>query len=246
VLPWSAIHASWLEPLVAELEPQWRLWALALLPGPLRASLEDDCGAGPSALLDAHAPSWWPAWFAGAVRERLGYPHLPPVTEAASALPGVLWERPAEELSLALAYCGTHGVVSAARQLPRAEAQGLLWRLPAQCHAMAQAIAAGRVSDDPFWREALELLAPECPELEARLLRMALADWLRVGLQRGQDATLRRLAFRLPRRWGEWMLRVIEERPAWTQLVPSSGHAAWDAELTERLEAAAQQRAEAE
>jgi hypothetical protein len=239
VLPWSAIHPSWLEPVLAEYPPQWRLWALGMLPSAMRSRLEEDRGEGRSALLASHAPVWWPAFFASDVRRRLDYPDLPPIPEASAGLPGVLWERPDRELASALALHGTRGVVSAARQLPRAEAQNLLWQLPAQCQAVAQeAVAAGLLSDDPFWPEILERLAPEFPELEARLFRMGLADWLRVGLQRGQLGTLRRLAFRLPRRWGEWTLSVVGERPDWVNRVPRESDAAWDRRLTELLEAA--------
>ena len=44
ILPWSAIHPSWLEPVLAAYPAQWRLWALALLPGPVRSRLEEDRG----------------------------------------------------------------------------------------------------------------------------------------------------------------------------------------------------------
>lgn len=244
VLPWSAIHSSWLEPLVAGYEPQWRLWALAQLPSAVRAQLEEDRGAGPSALLSAQAPSWWPAYFAADVKRRLRYPDLPPLPQASGGLPGVLWERQDRELAGALALYGTRGIVSAARRLPRAEAQSLLWRLPQQCQAPAQQlVAAGRLSPDPFWAEVFERLAAEFPELEARLLRMGLADWLRVGLQRGQPAMLRRLAFRLPRRWGEWMLGVIERRPDWLERPLAESAAQWDACLAEMLESAAEPKA---
>jgi hypothetical protein len=236
VLPWSAIHPSWLEPVLAEYPPQWRLWALALLPSGMRSRLEEDRGEGPSALLAGRAPAWWPAFFTADVRRRLAYPDLAPIPEATAGLPGVLWERPDSELAGALAVHGTRGVVSAARQLPRAEAQSLLWQLPAPCQAVAQEAVARRLfSDDPFWPEMLERLAPEFPELEARLFRMGLADWLRVGLQRGQAGTLNRLAFRLPRRWGEWMRRVLDERPDWLSRPPREGAAAWDAGLTQLL-----------
>jgi hypothetical protein len=67
---------------------------------------------------------------------------------------------------------------------------------------------------------------------------MALADWLRVGLQRGQERSLRRLAFRLPRRWGEWMLRVMDERPDWLGRPVLPSGEAWDASLSSLLEPA--------
>ena len=242
VLPWSAIHPSWLEPLLAEYPAQWRLWALTLLPGAMRSRLEEDRGEGPSTLLAGRAPSWWPAFFSADVRRRLGYPDLLPVPVAATGLPGALWERPDAELVGPLAVHGTRGVVSAARQLPRAAAQNLLWQLPEQCQRVAQETVAGRLwSEDPFWPELLERLAAEFPELEARLFRMGLADWLRVGLQRGQERTLRRLAFRLPRRWGEWMLRIVDERPDWLGRPLLTGAAAWDEALSSSLATAAEQ-----
>jgi hypothetical protein len=239
VLPWSAIHPSWLEPILAEYPPQWRLWALALLPGPLRSRLEEDRGAGPSTLLVGRAPSWWPAFFSSDVRRRLAYPELLPWPDAAAGLPGALWERSDVDFARLLAVYGTRGIVSAAWRLPRATAQALLWQLPVQCQAVAQETAARRLwTDDPFWPEILERLAGEHPELEARLFRMALADWLRVGLQRGQEPSLRRLAFRLPKRWGEWLLQVADERPDWLgrPVLPSAE--AWDASLSSLLEPA--------
>jgi hypothetical protein len=229
VLPWSAIHPSWLEPILAEYPAQWRLWALALLPGPLRARLEEDRAQGPSALLAGRAPSWWAAFFADDVRRRLDYPDLVPWLGATGGLPGSLWERSDTELARLLAVHGTRGFVSAVRRLPRGEAQTLLWHLPAQCQSVAQEAVTRRLfSDDPFWPEILEGLAGEFPALEARLFRMALADWLRVGFQRGQGRTLRRLAFRLPRRWGEWMLRAAEERPDWLERPVLPSLEAWD------------------
>ncbi len=236
VLPWSAIHPSWLEPILAGYPAQWRLWALALLPGPLRARLEEDRGEGPSTLLAGRAPSWWPAFFTSDVRGRLAYPDLLPWPDASAGLPGALWERSDVDFARLLAVWGTRGIVSAAWRLPRAKAQELLWQLPAQCQAVAQETASKRLwNDDPFWPEILERLAEEHPELEARLFRMALADWLRVGLQRGQEPSLRRLAFRLPRRWGEWMLRTADERPDWLSRPVLPSAEAWDEGLSSLL-----------
>jgi hypothetical protein len=239
VLPWSAIHSSWLEPILADYPAQWRLWSLALLPGAVRTRLEEDRGAGPSALLAGRSPSWWPAFFSSDVRARLAYPDLPPWPDFAAGLPGSLWERSDVDFARLLAVHGTRGFVSAVRRLPRSEAQSLLWRLPVPCQAVVQETVARRLwSDDPFWPEILERLAADHPELEARLFRMALADWVRVGLQRGQQRTLRRLAFRLPRRWGEWMLRAADERPDWLSrpVVPSAE--AWDESLSSLLDPA--------
>jgi hypothetical protein len=239
ILPWSAIHPSWLEPILAGYPAQWRLWALALLPGPVRSRLEEDRGEGPSTLLAGRAPSWWPAFFSSDVRARLAYPERPPWPDGAAALPGDLWERSDVDFARLLAVWGTRGIVAAAWRLPRARAQDLLWQLPAQCQAVAEETASGRLwNDDPFWPEILERLAEEHPHLETRLFRMALADWLRVGLQRGQEPSLRRLAYRLPRRWGEWMLRTMDERPEWLgrPVLPSA--AAWDSSFTSVLEPA--------
>jgi hypothetical protein len=236
-LPWSAIHFSWLEPILAAYPAQWRLWALALLPGPVRARLEEDRSEGPSTLLAGRAPSWWPAFLSSDVRARLAYPDRPPWREASTELPASLWERADVDFARLLGVWGTRGIVSAAWRLPRAKAQDLLWQLPAQCQAVAQETASRRRwHDDPFWPEILERLAEEHPEMEARLFRMALADWLRVGRQRGQEHGLRRLAFRLPRRWGEWMLRVLDERPDWLDRPVLPSVAAWDASLSSLLE----------
>jgi hypothetical protein len=239
VLPWSAIHPSWLEPILAGYPAQWRLWALALLPGKARSRLEEDRGEGPSTLLAGRAPSWWLAFFSNDVRSRLAYPDRPPWPDAAAGLPGALWERSDVDFARVLAVWGTRGIVAAAWRLPRAKAQDLLWQLPAQCQAVAEETATGRLwNDDPFWPEILDRLAEEHPQLEARLFRMALADWLRVGLQRGQEPALRRLAYRLPRRWGEWMLRTMEERPDWLgrPVLPSAE--AWEVRFSSVLEPA--------
>jgi hypothetical protein len=239
ILPWSAIHPSWLEPLLASYPAQWRLWALALLPGPVRARLEEDRGEGPSTLLAGRAPSWWPVFFSSDVRKRLGYPDRLPWPDPSAGLPGTLWESPDVDFARLLAVWGTRGIVSAAWRMPRAKAQEILWQLPAQCQAVAQETASRRLwNDDPFWPEILERLAGEHPELEARLFRMALADWLRVGLQRGQEPSLRRLAYRLPRRWGEWMLRTMDERPDWLDRPVLPSGEAWDASLSSLLEPA--------
>jgi hypothetical protein len=237
VLPWSAIHPSWLEPVLAAYPAQWRLWALALLPGPVRSQLEEDRGEGPSTLLAGRAPSWWPAFFSDDVRCRLDYPDRPPWPDATTALPGSLWEHSDVDFARVLAVWGTRGIVAAAWRLPRATAQELLWQLPAQCQAVAQETASNRLwNDDPFWPEILERLAAEHPHLEARLFRMALADWVRVGLQRGQEASLRRLAYRLPRRWGEWVLRTMDDRPDWLGRPVLPSVEAWEAGLKALLD----------
>jgi hypothetical protein len=67
---------------------------------------------------------------------------------------------------------------------------------------------------------------------------MALADWARVGTQAGQELHLRRLAFRLPRHWGEWLLRQVESRPAWLSLPVQPDIEAWRQALQELLEPA--------
>jgi hypothetical protein len=239
ILPWSAIHPSWLEPVLASYPAQWRLWALALLPGPVRARLEEDRGEGPSTLLAGRAPSWWPAFFSSDVRGRLGYPDRLPWPDPSAGLPGTLWESPDVDFARLLAVWGTRGIVSAAWRMPRAKAQEVLWQLPAQCQAVAQETASRRLwNDDPFWPEILERLAGEYPGLEARLFRMALADWLRAGLQRGQGPSLVRLACRLPRRWGEWMRRTMDERPDWLDRPVLPSAEAWDASLSSLLEPA--------
>ena len=237
ILPWSAIHSSWLEPILAGYPAQWRLWALALLPGPVRSRLEEDRGEGPSTLLAGRAPSWWPAFFSDDVRSRLDYPDRPPWPDGVAALPGSLWERSDVDFARVLAVWGTRGIVAAAWRLPRATAQELLWQLPAQCQAVAQETASNRLwNDDPFWPEILDGLAEEYPHLEARLFRMALADWVRVGLQRGQEPSLRRLAYRLPRRWGEWVRRTLDGRPEWLGRPVLPSVEAWDASLSSLLE----------
>jgi hypothetical protein len=57
-----------------------------------------------------------------------------------------------------------------------------------------------------------------------------------VGLPRGQEPGLRRLAYRLPRRWGEWMQRTMDDRPEWLGRPVRPGVEAWDASLSSLLE----------
>jgi hypothetical protein len=208
-LPWSALHSDWVEGLLVDFPPAWRAWALACLPPPLRDEMGGDVAAA------APPPRWWAEWFERDARRRLLYPELPP-WERAALLPGSLWERDLRDLSRLLARHGTRGFVSVVRRLPRDEAQRWLWQLPEACQAEATAVASARAwSDDPFWPEAFRALDGEASTAEARIFRLALADWARAGVQGGQEAGMRRLAFRLPRAWGEWLLRQLDLRPAW-------------------------------
>jgi hypothetical protein len=242
LLPWSAVHPSWLEDVLADCQQQWRVWALAVLPEPLRARLQTDRPEALGALLhEAQPPPWWAEWFTAHVKRRLAYPDLDPWNQAplTDALPGSLWEHSEPALTRLLAVHGTRGFVSAIRQLPREKAQEWLWRLPAQCQEVAEeTVRERRWSDDPFWPAIFEDLAEECPEVEARLFRIALGDFLRAGLLQGQEAPLRRLAFRLPRRWGEWMLRELTARPEWLFLPMHEGLAAWRQRLAADLDLA--------
>ena len=243
LLPFSALHPSWLEDVLADCRPQWRLWALQVLPAAMRERLQADRAEAPGAdLLEAQPPSWWPEWFSAHVKRRLAYPDLPPWAESkhhqplAEGLPGSLWEHPEAELTRVLAVHGTRGFVSAVRQLPREEAQQWMWQLPAQCQAVAQeTVEQRRWSDDPFWPTVFRDLAEEFPEVEARLFRIALADWLRAGAAQGQELLLRRLAFRLPRRWGEWMMRELQARAEWLSLPVLPSLAAWKGTLAADL-----------
>jgi hypothetical protein len=242
LLPWSALHPSWLEDVIASCGPQWRVWALEGLPSELRARLQlDRHEAASPALLAGDPPRWWLSWFAAHVKRTLGYPDTTPWERSAGpeAVPGCLWEKDERELTRLLAIHGTRGFVSAARRLPREEAQKWLWSLPAQCQTVAQETVQKKLwTDDPFWPEIVGQLAPEFPEVEARLFRIALADWLRAGLAQGQELSLRRLAFRLPRRWGEWMLHQIDTRPAWIERPVQPSVAAWRAALAAIMEPA--------
>lgn len=224
-LPWSALHPDWVDALLAGFPPAWRSWALAGLPPPLRAEM--DGGDAPATA----PPRWWAEWFEVDARRRLRYPELAP-WERAALLPGSLWERDHRELARLLARHGTRGFVSAVRRLPRDEAQRWLWQLPAACQAEATAVASARAwSDDPFWPEAFRALEPEAPGAEARIFRLALADWARAGLQGGQESSLRRLAFHLPRAWGEWLLRELDARPAWLLRPVEGGLDGWRRDL---------------
>jgi hypothetical protein len=216
LLPWSSLHPSWLADILADAPASWRGWALAVLPATLREPLAaDGAGAGASPPADERPPSWWPAWFTTHVKRRLGYPDLPPWPVDAE-LPGSLWESDGATLGRLLAVWGTRGFISALRALPREEAQQWIWALPPACRPVAdQTVREHRWSEDPFWPEVFGALADEFPEAEGRLLRMALADLMRAGVQQGQGIELRRLAFRLPRRWGAWMLVELAARPGW-------------------------------
>jgi hypothetical protein len=210
LLPWLSLHPSWLEDILADAPASWRGWALAVLPAALREALAGD-GARP----DTPPPPWWPGWFTGHVKRRLGYPDLPPWPVSAE-LPGALWESDMATLNRLVAVWGTRGFISAVRALPRAEAQRWIWALPSACRPVAdQTVRERRWSEDPFWPDVFAALAPEFPEAEPRLLRMALGDLMRAGVQQQQEIELRRLAFRLPRRWGAWMLVELAARPAW-------------------------------
>jgi hypothetical protein len=111
-----------------------------------------------------------------------------------------------------------------------------MWRLPIMCQAVAQETVQKRIwSDDPFWPAVFDGLATEFPDVEARVFRIALADWLRAGVAQGQERSLRRLAFRLPRRWGEWMLRELAARPEWLLRPVTPSLEAWRLALARDL-----------
>ena len=239
LLPWSALHHTWLQGILAACRPQWRLWALASLPQPLQAALQNEQPEQErAALIEVRPPGWWAPWFSAHVKRQLGYPDLPPWEKLSGAggLPGNLWERDESELTRLLAIHGTQGFVSSVRRLPRAEAQRWLWQLPAQCQQVAnETVQERKWMDDPFWPVIFRELEAEFPEIESRLFRIALADWMRAGLQQGQEPHLRRLAYRLPRRWGEWMLRLLEARPSWLAMPIEPGLEAWRQRLWEPL-----------
>jgi len=242
VLPWTAVHPSWLDGILEGCSPQWRLWALEGLPRPLRARLQEERPdeEGPARLED-RPPGWWAPWFSAHVKRSLAYPDLPPWERApgAAGLPGTLWEREESELIRLLALHGTRGLVSSLRRLPREEAQRWIWQLPAECQPAANdTIKRRQWLDDPFWPAIFEELGTEFPELESRLFRMALGDWIRAGLQAGQELHLRRLAFRLPRHWGEWLLRQIDGGPGWLSLPVQPDLETWRRRLQELLEPA--------
>jgi hypothetical protein len=245
LLPWGSLHPSWLADILADVPPSWRGWALGTLPGALREKLAEESassGSGGPEPAGVPPPSWWRGWFTAHVKARLGYPDLAP-WPVSSELPGSLWEREEAELNRLLAVWGTRGFISAVRALPRAEAQRWIWALPPACHAVADDTVRGRRwSDDPFWPEAFASLAREFPQVEARLIRMALADLLRAGVQQKQESELRRLALRLPRRWGTWVLVELAARPRWLELPVLPSIAAWREALQADLDRSAPPR----
>jgi hypothetical protein len=232
-LPWTALHPDWIESLLAGLPPRWRDWALTCLSPSQRTVGGSGEGRG------AAPPRWWVEWFEADARRRLGYPELPPWDRAAGP-PGSLWERDHRDVVRLLARHGTRGFVSAVRRLPREEAQRWLWQLPEACQPEASAVARARAwSEDPFWPEAFRALEGDAPGAEARVFRLALADWARAGVEGGQEPQLRRLAFRLPRAWGEWLLAQLERRPGWLSRPLAGGLEAWRRSLDALEEAPA-------
>ncbi|GBC84151.1 hypothetical protein HRbin11_00573 [bacterium HR11] len=69
------------------------------------------------------------------------------------------------------------------------------------------------------------------------MIWMGLADWVRAGLQQGQDVLLRRLAYRLPRSLGEWLLHQMGARPPWVSLPVQPDLAHWRQQLAELIQA---------
>lgn len=235
-IPWRSIHPSWIRSLIREWPAQWRLWALESLPSDARDLLQKSIQASshgrpqtkPFAqhrpvFLDGHVPVWWPAWFGSAVKRALRYPDLPPWGKPTD-LPGSLWQEDSHDLLLILRLHGTSGLVACLKKLPRTEGQQLIWQLPSDYQSVAtEVVQAKKWLDDPFWPAIFNELGALFPVLADRLVFMAMADWIRCGRQQGQDAIMRRLVFRLPRKYGKWMLQQLDSSPEWanTPVQPS-------------------------
>jgi hypothetical protein len=239
-VPWSALHPSWLGALMEAWPASWRLWALESLPPGLRGRLQKmfDPPEAPVIVVGT-APSWWNPWFGTYVKTRLDYPDLPPWEKASllERLPGSLWELDDRDVVVILRFYGTWGLVNCLRKLPRSEAQQLIWRLPVDLQGVAMELAQARKwSDDPFWPAIYAELTEAPADLETCLARMGLADWVRAGLQQEQDVLLRRLAYRLPRSLGQWLLRQMEARPAWVNLPLTPDPERWRQPLVELMQ----------
>lgn len=250
--PWSAIDASWMKSIVRDWPPQWKLWALDSLPASAREQLQrslnptkrgaaggGDKGRSPQSAVvaEGHMPDWWPAWFARHVKKALDYPDLPPwVKHSEVGLPGSLWERDSQELLLIMRLHGTSGLVACLRHMPRPEGQQLIWQLPADFQTEAtEVVQAKKWTDDPFWPQIFGELTHLAPVLGDRLQWMALADWVRAGMQQEQTPYLERLAYRLPRKYGKWMLQQMAARPEWTSLAVQPSIESWRQKLGDLL-----------
>ncbi|MEW6363727.1 MAG: hypothetical protein AB1714_03710 [Acidobacteriota bacterium] len=239
-IPWSLIHPTWIGHLMQEWPAQWRLWALECLPGDSRERLKRRLPpAGKTKIIEGVMPRWWTIWLSNYVKRRLGYPDLPPAekTHSDADLPGSLCEMSDAELAAVLRLHGTAGLVSCIRKLPRSEAQQLMWQLPAELQTIATAIIQSKKwLDDPFWPVVYKELEKSYPSLAKRVTRMAVADWLRCGLMRGQGLHLRRLAYRLPRSVGQFALDALAGHPEWlsTPVQPSIDE--WIQRLRETLQ----------
>ncbi len=251
-VPWSAIHPSWIRSLIRDWPPQWRFWALECLPAATRELLQKSIQKGTHirtqgvrsplskpVVVDGHVPAWWPAWFGNHVRRTLKYPDLPPWTKSSAdaELPGGLWEMDDNDLVLILRLHGTSGFVGCLRKLPRAEGQQLIWQLPTEFQSVASEVVQGKKwISDPFWPQVFTELKDEFPAVGDRLVWMALADWTRVGLQQAQGPLLRRMAYRLHRKYGKWMLRKMETSPEWIALPVQPGIDAWRQTLQDLIQ----------
>ncbi len=244
-VPWSAIHPSWLGALLQDWPASWRLWTLESLPPDLRGRLQK-MFAPPETpvIIYGSVPSWWGPWLSAYVKARLNYPDLPPWerTPLVEGLPGSLWEVDDRDVLVILRFYGTWGLVNCLRKMSRSEAQRLVWRLPVDLQGVAMEFAQARKwSDDPFWPAIYAELSESQESLESCLIWMGLADWVRAGLQQEQEVLLRRLAYRLPRNLGEWLLRQMDVRPPWTALPVQPDPDHWRQPLAELIQALSQQ-----
>ncbi len=244
-VPWSAIHPSWLGALLQNWPAPWRLWTLESLPPNLRGRLQKMFPPPETpVIIYGSVPSWWGPWLSMYVKARLDYPDLPPWEKASfvEQLPGSLWEADDRDVIVILRFYGTWGLVNCLRKLPRSEAQALIWRLPVDLQGVAMELAQARKwSDDPFWPTIYAELSESQASLEAVLIWMGLADWIRAGLQEEQEILLRRLAYRLPRNLGEWLLRQMRDRPPWSALPVQPDPAHWRQQLAELIQTLSQQ-----
>ncbi len=206
-LPWTAIHSSWLYTLLSPMPPVCAIWSLETLPSRVRETLYTEFSelrttpGGPP-------PAWWTRWLAWWLRRCMDYPELPPWDhpEPPRHLPGAFWQKDAAWTLRILHRYGLVRWLQRLRYLPREEAQRQIWALPPDLARAALQLADEKPwLEDDFWPDIGSALSLDTLPIEKQMVRIAIADWVRAGCQLGQDATLLRLAYRLPREIGQWV-----------------------------------------
>ncbi len=236
-IPWRAIHPSWLIYLMRSWPAQWRLWALETLPQETRARAQKSSPTTVT-ILNGRTPAWWPMWLSECAKNKFKYPEVSPWKKGPteSDLPSSLWEFDDSDVITLLRAHGTFGIVSCMRKLPRADAQQLMWQLPEDIQSVAADIVKMKKwVDDSFWLIIYEEMRTAHPVLQDLLLWIGLSDWLRCGIQDLQAVNFKRLAYRLPRTLGRWILQKIDTPPTWAALPVLPSIEGWKKQLKELI-----------